>query len=129
MDIFTSIAMAMGQGGASSSSGVEPVFRFLVIGAIFGLAPAFLARSKGRSFFLWYILGIISWAIAAIVLIFLPKNQKGIDERMLKKGFRKCPACSELIKEEALLCKHCNTDLLKFVSQAKEAKTSAQEAS
>lgn len=129
MDILTSIAMALGQGGSSSSSGAEPTLRLLILGAILGLIPAFLARSKGRSFLRWYIFGIIFWILPAILVIFLPKNQKGLDERMLKKGFRKCPACAELIKEEAVLCKHCNTDLLRFVRDASEGKTGAEVAS
>ena len=30
--------------------------------------------------------------------------------RNLKENFRKCPRCAEVVKREALVCKHCQSE-------------------
>jgi hypothetical protein len=34
------------------------------------------------------------------------------------EGVRKCPACAELVKEEAIVCRYCKSDLPKIVVES-----------
>ena len=62
------------------------------------LIPAFIAKSKGHSFWAFYIFGIALWIVALIVAICMGRN---------RDHEKKCPACAEWVKAEALVCKHC----------------------
>jgi hypothetical protein len=85
----------------------------IIICAILGLIPAFIAHSKGRSFGLWWIYGAFLFIIALIHSIFV-KPLPGSDtaERIDRvHDSRKCPFCAETIKQEAVVCKHCGRDV------------------
>lgn len=81
----------------------------LGIGATFAVIAARIAlqaETKGRSWkqFFWlslFITPLVTWLIVA--------SMKA-DESSLGST-RKCPACAEYVKAEAILCKHCSTPL------------------
>ena len=70
----------------------------LLIAFFIGLIPAFIAKNKGRSFWLWYLFGVALF-IVALPCALLCKDHSGMQ----------CPACKEWIKEDAAICKHCHT--------------------
>jgi hypothetical protein len=84
----------------------------LLVALVYGLfaaiawAIATIAERKGRSwptfFVLSLVLPIISWIIVAVI---------STDTSTLRSGTKKCPKCAEVVKEEAVLCKHCGSAL------------------
>ena len=79
------------------------MIRYIILAVVAGIVGAILARPKGRSPILWFILcAIIPLLIIAIAM--LPS--------VVAKGFTKqCPHCAEIIKEDATRCKHCGVNL------------------
>ena len=75
------------------------MIRYFILIVVAGIAGAMLARPKGRSPILWFLLcAIIPLLVIAIAL--LPP--------VVAKGFTKrCPHCAEIIKEAATVCKYC----------------------
>jgi hypothetical protein len=79
----------------------------LMVAAVIGILPAAIAQSKGYSFGLWWIFGALLFIIALPVAILMPPNSAAMEQRQLNAGMKKCALCAELIKQEALICKHC----------------------
>ena len=79
------------------------MIRYIILAAVAGIVGAILARPKGRSPILWFILcAIVPLLVVAIAL--LPS--------IVAKGFtKKCPHCAEIIKEDATVCKYCGMGL------------------
>ncbi len=80
-----------------------------------GIFSAIVASSKGRSGFGWLVLGLIFGVFALLAVGFMPAVKT--DNAMQKTGQppvvleRKCPFCAEIIKAEAIVCKHCGRDV------------------
>ncbi|PWC19064.1 MULTISPECIES: hypothetical protein [Brenneria] len=88
------------------------------IAAILGLAFGAVAYKKGYSLLFWWlygfvvfilptflfgpIAGIVIYLFVLIILYFKNPNQ-------IK--FKKCDSCAEIVRIEAVKCKHCGGDL------------------
>lgn len=86
----------------------------LLVWLISCVGASSIASSKGRSGFLWFILGVLFGPLAFIV-IFLPSMSKVSEERAIRTGesgdYKKCPFCAEAVRKEAVKCKHCGSEL------------------
>ena len=83
----------------------------LIWSIVLGLIPALIARSKGRSFALWWLYGALLFIVALPHSIIIKADREYIEKRQLADGMKKCPFCAEMINGDARVCKHCGRDI------------------
>ena len=77
------------------------MIEYVLICTVFGVAASLVAHSKARNALGWFVAGFLLGPFSLVVAV-LPLS--------LKEGrTKRCPQCSELILEQALLCKHCRS--------------------
>ena len=84
--------------------GVPELIIILIILGIPGTIGALLAKSKGRSAVGWFFLSAI-FCLSILVVILLPPIKE------VPGKYRECPSCKEIVKWNAIICKHCKTEL------------------
>ena len=83
-------------------------FWFLFSGLV-----AVLAHKRGRFAFGWGILSVmLTPLIVGLVVISLPNAKKnivkdGLGNQITEATHKRCPACKEFIRRDALKCRHC----------------------
>lgn len=84
-------------------------FLWIAISVVIGV----LASKRGREGIAWFFLAlVVSPLIAGLLLVIVGPYKPALDAQQIASGAaRKCPACAELVKFDAVKCKHCGTDL------------------
>lgn len=72
----------------------------IVVLLVIALLPALIAQRKGRSFWGFYVFGVLLWIVALPWAIFAR------DQR------RRCPHCIKVVHPRASVCPHCQRDLV-----------------
>ena len=78
------------------------MFRYFILLIIAGIVGSIIGARKGRSPIAWGFLCAIIPFLIAVILVLPPLAAKGYT--------KKCPYCAEIIKEDALFCKHCGRE-------------------
>lgn len=84
---------------------------FIVFFCLCGLITGIAGSNKGRSGFLWFLVGFVLGPLGIVLALVAKKDNQTIENKALASGTqKKCPFCAELIKNEAIICKHCNRE-------------------
>lgn len=86
------------------------IFLFWVIASI---VVGMWAGGRGRSGGGWFLIAVlVSPLLAWLILLVIGKNEQAVEAAAISEGgMRKCPMCAELVKREAIKCKHCGAEL------------------
>jgi hypothetical protein len=76
---------------------------YVIIAVCFALAGGIVGRSKGSSFFLWF---LISGCLPFVGLLAALAYRREVDELR-----RQCPGCGKVVKLHDALCTSCGTEL------------------
>ena len=77
----------------------------VIVWLITGVIGASLAKNKGRSPVIWFLLCAFFW-LALLIIILLPPAKE------VTGKFRECPSCREFVKWDAIICKHCKSEIM-----------------
>jgi hypothetical protein len=76
---------------------------YVLIAVLSGIATGIIGRSKGSSFFIWTLVGLVL-PIIGIVAVILYRGEESEPER-------RCPTCGKILKLHVQVCPRCGTDL------------------
>lgn len=87
---------------------------WIIFWVICGVLTSITASNKGRDGVGWFIIGVLLGPLGFLISLVVSKNDEVVEQKSISTGTtKKCPFCAELVKKEALICKHCKSDLSK----------------
>jgi len=95
----------------------------LIIGILLGGIVGVIAEQKNRPFFPWAIYGFFAFFFA-IIHISVIGDKAYEDAQLAGMGYVKCPACAEMVRRDALVCRHCRTNIREGAAVARQKEAS-----
>jgi O-antigen ligase len=80
---------------------------FVIFWIFCGAVAAAIAHGKGGDAILAFCIGLLLGPFGIIIAFFLGNSQKVEANKLASGDLKKCPRCAELVKAEAVACKHC----------------------
>ena len=74
---------------------------YWIVTLVFGVIASVIAHSRGRNSLGWFVSGMLLGPFALIVAFLPPVVREGM--------FTACPACREVIRDNAATCRFCHT--------------------
>ncbi|GGB07685.1 hypothetical protein [Agarivorans gilvus] len=85
----------------------------VILWLVFAVCVGVLAANKGRSGIGFFLISLILSPLIGLIitLVVSPVTEK-VEAAAIESGTqKKCPKCAELVKNEAVICKHCQAEL------------------
>jgi hypothetical protein len=76
---------------------------YLAVAIWFGVATGLIGRTRGSSFFLWFLIGAVVPVIGVFVALAYRNDRDEVR--------RQCPNCGKIVKLHDAMCMRCGTDL------------------
>jgi hypothetical protein len=76
---------------------------YVVIAICFGLAGGLIGRTKGSSFFIWFLISAIVPVIGLATALMYRWDRNELR--------RECPGCGQIVKLHDAICTRCGTEL------------------
>lgn len=73
----------------------------------FGIWAGVIARKKGRSFAVWFVIGLVIGIFGVLIAWAVRPSTAGIARNNLAAGLAKCRECKAWIDDDARRCQHC----------------------
>jgi len=85
---------------------MEIAFFWILFSALVGM----YASNKGNPGFWYFLFSLILSPLIGFILALISVDNRE-KKALANKAVKKCPLCAELIKIDAVKCKHCKSDL------------------
>lgn len=76
---------------------------------IMAIIVAMVANSKNRSWFPWFLYGLVIWPIALVHALIVTKEN--LSQSNGKPSNKTCPNCGAILKGTYTWCRYCNTSI------------------